>query len=204
MCLELAEKIGFDWFQSNIFFKTFGTWTWHGKYLDIRLTFWILNADLKWRLSTTADDCIILKTDPDGYQEYPIRHSGGLAARWLYISGGLAWGPGQSCVGRTLGRTFAHPDTIMTMYTEDTASWRDSVMKWEYFYFDCLGIKKTNKVDIYFVLIFLCLKIDKNWNNFRWLSARQCRCLRCKHIQKMRRIWRGGGTLRGPKWGGKT
>ena len=52
--------------------------------------------------------------------------------------------------------------TTMTMYTEDTASWRDSVMKWEYFYFDCLGIKKTNKVDIYFVLIFLCLKIDKN------------------------------------------
>ena len=45
--------------------------------------------------------------------------------------------------------------TTMTMYTEDTASWRDSVMKWEYFYFDCLGIKKTNKVDIYFVLISL-------------------------------------------------
>ena len=109
-----------------------------------------------------CDDCIILKTDPDGYREYPIRHSGGLAARWLYISRGLAWGPGQFSVGRTLGRTLAHTDTTMTMYTEDTASWRDSVMKWEYFYFDCHGIKKTNKVDIYFVLIFLCLKIDKN------------------------------------------
>ena len=58
----------------------------------------------------------------------------------------------------------------MSIYTEDGGSRLDSIKKWEYFYFDCLLIRKTNKV-FYLKMIFVVF-----YNitiNFRYHSVLQ-------------------------------